>query len=130
MKQSQYIGVSLDPSSGKWRARIRINGKQKTLGRASHPAIAAQAYDDAHEAAYGTRPNNTETSLEWVQQAMAQDLTNTAPQTGRKAKDRGKVASGVKTKPTGQPDAKDGASNWTMNFQYAPPPAQRRLPNT
>jgi hypothetical protein len=40
---SGYKGVSWDKRSGKWRAHICVNGKQKNLGRYTTPELANEA---------------------------------------------------------------------------------------
>lgn len=44
---SQYIGVSFETWSGKWKASININYKRKTLGRFNTEIEAAEAYNSA-----------------------------------------------------------------------------------
>lgn len=44
---SEYKGVDYFKSLGKWRARIRVNGRTKFLGYFNHPVEAAMAYDEA-----------------------------------------------------------------------------------
>ena len=44
---SPYKGVCWDRATGKWRARIYLNGKQICLGRFMDQAKAARAYDAA-----------------------------------------------------------------------------------
>jgi len=44
---SQYKGVCRDKKTGRWRAMITVNGKQKSLGRFADEIDAAKAYDDA-----------------------------------------------------------------------------------
>lgn len=43
---SKHIGVSWEKSYNKWRAEIRINGKNKFLGRFSQEIDAANAYQE------------------------------------------------------------------------------------
>lgn len=43
---SQYVGVSFDKSYNKWRAEIRIQGKNKFLGRFIQEIDAARAYQN------------------------------------------------------------------------------------
>jgi len=50
---SQYIGVDFDKESGKWRARIKVNGKRIYLGRFDSEIEAARAYDAAAKKYYG-----------------------------------------------------------------------------
>ena len=44
---SKYVGVGYHKSAKKWRARIRINGKQKYLGLFKNELDAANAYQEA-----------------------------------------------------------------------------------
>jgi hypothetical protein len=44
---SQYIGVSWIKRYNKWKAEIRINGKQKYLGRFANELKASEAYQNA-----------------------------------------------------------------------------------
>jgi len=56
---SRYKGVSWHKSSGKWRARITFNGKEKCLGLYVKEIDAARSYDIAAFDLFGTfaRPN-------------------------------------------------------------------------
>lgn len=55
---SQYKGVSWHKSTGKWRAAIMINGKQRHLGEFTDEIEAARTYDAAaYEAGEFTRLN-------------------------------------------------------------------------
>lgn len=44
---SGYVGVSFHKKSGRWRADINVNGRQKSLGTFTDPIDAAAAYDNA-----------------------------------------------------------------------------------
>jgi len=44
---SRFKGVEWEPSSKRWRARIGINGRRKSLGRHLTQEAAARAYDSA-----------------------------------------------------------------------------------
>jgi len=44
---SRFIGVNYDKLTGKWRARIAVNGKQFSLGRFIFEELAALAHDFA-----------------------------------------------------------------------------------
>lgn len=44
---SQYLGVDFQPTRNRWRARIRLDGKDKHLGRFINEEDAARAYDEA-----------------------------------------------------------------------------------
>lgn len=44
---SQYLGVDFQPTRNRWRARIRLEGKDKHLGRFINEIDAAKAYDAA-----------------------------------------------------------------------------------
>ena len=44
-KNTKYKGISFHKPSGKWRARININGKTKYLGYYENEIIAANAYE-------------------------------------------------------------------------------------
>lgn len=50
---SCYRGVSLDKSTGKWYARLRVDRHQKQLGSFTSEEEAAQAYDRAALAKHG-----------------------------------------------------------------------------
>jgi hypothetical protein len=50
---SGFRGVSWDKERRKWRARIHIDGKEKTLGRFRNADEAARAYDAAAKEVYG-----------------------------------------------------------------------------
>jgi hypothetical protein len=50
---SGYKGVGLHTSSGKWRARIAVNGKVKTLRYFDTPEDAHQAYCEASASYHG-----------------------------------------------------------------------------
>jgi len=44
---SGYTGVGWHPETRKWRARIKIHGREIALGMFDDPAVAGQAYLDA-----------------------------------------------------------------------------------
>lgn len=44
---SQYYGDSFESASGKWRARLTVQGKVHSLGRYAKEEDAARAYDQA-----------------------------------------------------------------------------------
>lgn len=50
---SRYKGVNWDVSRGKWLSRIRLEERQKNLGRYDSEVEAAQAYDRAAKGAWG-----------------------------------------------------------------------------
>ena len=50
---SGYTGVSFHKASGKWRARIRVDGKQKSLGYFHTPEEASAAYEKAARELHG-----------------------------------------------------------------------------
>lgn len=50
---SGYKGVAWHAASGRWRAYLGVNGKQKSLGYFADPAEAGRAYDTAALAHYG-----------------------------------------------------------------------------
>lgn len=50
---SEYKGVTWDAINGKWRAKIRINGRTVHLGRFADAWDAAQAYNAAAVEAWG-----------------------------------------------------------------------------
>lgn len=57
---SEYIGVTLDTKTNKWRARIAVTKSyRKHLGMFHTQIEAATAYDNASEEIYGDRPNKT-----------------------------------------------------------------------
>jgi len=51
--KSGYRGVSFYKPEGTWKARISINGKEKTLGYRKTPDAAARLYDDAARVHFG-----------------------------------------------------------------------------
>lgn len=57
--RSRFKGVDWDPCKKKWRAKIRIDGKQRRIGRFADELEAAYAYDRAALEAFGefARPN-------------------------------------------------------------------------
>lgn len=58
--ESDYIGVTLDKRTSRWRSRICISkDKRKSLGTFNSEYQAALAYDNASEEIYGDRPNKT-----------------------------------------------------------------------
>lgn len=50
---SRYKGVVWDSSKNKWKAQIKVNGKNKNLGRFAEEADAARAYDAAAVKEFG-----------------------------------------------------------------------------
>jgi len=50
---SGYKGVTFDKETGKWRAVIRVDGKQKKLGRFATPDQAHDAYAKASRTLHG-----------------------------------------------------------------------------
>ena len=57
---SDYIGVTFDDKTSKWRSRITLSkGNRKHLGMFTTQLAAAIAYDNASEEVYGDRPNKT-----------------------------------------------------------------------
>jgi hypothetical protein len=50
---SQFKGVSWDKDRGEWRARIKVDGRWRHLGRFTNPEDAARAYDLAAVEAFG-----------------------------------------------------------------------------
>lgn len=50
---SGYKGVNWDKRDNKWRARITVNGKQRTIGRYDDIIEAARAYDEAARNHFG-----------------------------------------------------------------------------
>ncbi len=55
-KRSKFVGVSWDKQNKKWKAAIRIGGKQKTLGLYHDEKETARMYDE--QAAFLNRPVN------------------------------------------------------------------------
>ena len=51
---SRYRGVSWDSGKQRWRATIKVDGRQRTLGRFRHERDAAERYDEAAREHYGT----------------------------------------------------------------------------
>lgn len=51
---SQYLGVFLNKKTGKWRARIKKDGKIYLLGTFVHEIHAAMAYDTKSRELYGS----------------------------------------------------------------------------
>lgn len=52
--RSGFKGVNFHKASGRWRAQIKIGGKQHYLGLFPTPELGAKAYDAAAFAAWGT----------------------------------------------------------------------------
>lgn len=50
---SGFRGVSLYKPNGKWRARINLNGKEKSLGYFKTKELAVKAYEVAAKEVYG-----------------------------------------------------------------------------
>lgn len=50
---SRYLGVFLNPKTGRWRARIKKNGHIYHLGTHDHEIHAALAYDNKSRELYG-----------------------------------------------------------------------------
>lgn len=50
---SGYRGVTWDHGKGKWKVLIRVEGKQRRIGRFTDPAEAARAYDRAARQYHG-----------------------------------------------------------------------------
>jgi hypothetical protein len=50
---SRFKGVTFDKQTGKWRAKIRVEGKSHSLGRYADEIAAAQAYDEAARRLFG-----------------------------------------------------------------------------
>lgn len=50
---SKFRGVSAHHSSGMWRARIKVNGKERRLGLFRNEVDAATAYNEAAIVAFG-----------------------------------------------------------------------------
>lgn len=122
--KSQYTGVSHDPSSGKWRARIRIDGRERTIGRFKTELEAARAYDDEYAKAFkGGRPNKT-------QPASQPETAITSPTTRQTKGNKENGQTQTETRPQAKSAPSEGQSTWTMDFDYAASPAQARLPNT
>ena len=63
---SGFKGVSWDKETGKWAANIRVNGKQKRLGRHDTPEEAYQAYCDASIELHGEFANTGTISQEII----------------------------------------------------------------
>ena len=51
--RSRIKGVSWDKSRGKWRASIKVLGRQKLLGRFTNKTIATKAYNKAAKKYFG-----------------------------------------------------------------------------
>ena len=51
--KSGFRGVSLYKPNGKWRARINVNGKEKSLGYFKTKELAVKAYEIAAKEIYG-----------------------------------------------------------------------------
>ena len=54
---SKFKGVGLDKDTGKWRARIRVNGDEIHLGRFNDESKAAAAYNAAALRVFGEFAN-------------------------------------------------------------------------
>jgi hypothetical protein len=50
---SRFNGVGFDKQTDKWKARIKTNGKEITLGRFENEIEAAKAYDEAAKKYHG-----------------------------------------------------------------------------
>ncbi len=61
---SKYRGVTWDKSRGKWHAAIKIEKRQRYLGRFATEEEAARAYDDAVRQNYGDRAKCNFTTTE------------------------------------------------------------------
>lgn len=51
--KSGLKGVSIDPKTGRWRARIQIDGRRRTLGLYGSASEASRAYQTAALATFG-----------------------------------------------------------------------------
>lgn len=54
---SKYLGVSFETGRKKWRAQIKANGKQCSLGRFNNETDAALAYNEAASRYFGEFAN-------------------------------------------------------------------------
>lgn len=57
---SKYKGVSIHKSSGKWRSRIKVSGREISLGLYDCEILAARAYDEAATKYFGSYASRNE----------------------------------------------------------------------
>lgn len=62
-----YRGVSINSSSGKYHAQIKINGKQTYLGRFDTPEEAALTYNNAAREYFGDFSYQNKVGFPWSQ---------------------------------------------------------------